>query len=55
MESVGCGKLFMDGYERPVEHIETVDRSAIAVVVVIPPSVYLFTRSYDWGFAPGGR
>jgi hypothetical protein len=55
MESAGCGKLFVDGYERPVEHIETVDASVITVVVVIPPSVYLFTRGYDWGFTPGGR
>lgn len=49
-----CGRLFLDGYERPVEHLESLDRWSIGVVVVIPPDVYLFTRGFDWSFRPGG-
>lgn len=48
-----CGKLYVDGYERPVEHIEALDRWSIAVVVVIPPDVHFFTRGLDWSFRPG--
>ena len=55
MEPVGCGKLFVDGYELPVEHLETMDARSIAVVVVVPPSVMVFTRGYEWGFTPGRR
>ena len=54
MVPVGCGKLYVDGYELPVEHIETINRATIAVMIVIPPSVYLFTRGFNWGFTPGG-
>ena len=31
------------------------DARSIAVVVVVPPSVMVFTRGYEWGFTPGGR
>lgn len=55
MERVGCGKLLVDGYELPAEHLETIDARSIAVVVVVPPNVMVFTRGYEWGFAPGGR
>ena len=42
-----CGRLWLDGRPVPVEHIETIDRWQVAVVVVLPPDVYLFTREFD--------
>jgi hypothetical protein len=42
-----CGRLWLDGRPVLVEHIETLDRWQVAVVVVLPPDVYLFTREFD--------
>lgn len=49
-----CGKLSVDGYDVPNEHIESVDLDRIAVVVIFPGQVRLFTREFDWTFRPGG-
>lgn len=48
-----CGELFVGGEPLPVEHIETLDRWSIAVVAVIPPNVFLFTRGFRWRNRPG--
>ena len=53
--SAGCGSLYVDGIRLPVEHIETLDSRTFAIVVVLPPTVYVFTRGYEWGFRPGSR
>ncbi len=42
-----CGALYLDGRPVPVEHIETIDRWTLAVVVVLPPDVHFFTREFD--------
>lgn len=47
-----CGKLFVDGLEVPAEHIESMDKSEIAVVVVLPPNVELFRYGFDWASRP---
>jgi len=49
-----CGALSVDGYDLPNEHIEEIDLDKIAVVVVFPGSVRLYTRDFDWTFRPGG-
>ena len=43
-----CGKLYIDGFERPVEHLETIDRQTIALVVQLGTTVELFTYGFDW-------
>ena len=49
-----CGKLSVDGYDVPNEHIESIDLDRIAVVVLFPGQVRLYTREFDWTFRPGG-
>lgn len=48
----GCGTLYVDGYPLPVEHIETIPLQEVAVVVVLPGAVHVFSRDFDWGLRP---
>ena len=50
----GCGTLFLDGNLMPNEQLEQLDMESIAVVVTLPNSVRLYTRSFDWTMRPGG-
>ena len=50
----GCGTLFLDGNLMPNEQLEQLDMESIAVVVTLPNSVRLYTRSFDWTLRPGG-
>lgn len=50
-----CGSLMLDGYAVPNEHIETIELDRIAVVVLFPGQVRLYTREFDWTFRPGQR
>ena len=52
----GCGLLYVDGYRRPNEFIESVDLESVAAVIVTlqPPRVWLFTKTFDWTEKPGG-
>ncbi len=47
-----CGQLFLDGIQCRNEHIEEIDLDRIAVVVLTPGSVRLFTRGFEWTFKP---
>jgi len=47
-----CGTLWVDGVQVPAEHIESIDTSEIALVVVMPPSVEIFTYGFDWSARP---
>jgi len=48
-----CGKLFVDDLPVAAEHLDTIDQESIAVVVLLPPNVHLFTRAFDWSARPG--
>jgi len=47
-----CGELFIDGMSVPAEHLDELDKSEIALVVVKPPDVELFTHGFDWSSRP---
>lgn len=50
-----CGALYLDGILCRNEHIESIDRSKVAVVVVTRGVVRLYTRDFDWTFRPAGN
>ena len=50
----GCGTLFLDGNLIPNGQLEQLEMESIAVVVTLPNSVRLYTRSFDWTMRPGG-
>ena len=50
----GCGTLFLDGTLMPNGQLEQLEMESIAVVVTLPNSVRLYTRSFDWTMRPGG-
>lgn len=50
-----CGALYLDGVLCRNEHIESIDRSKVSVVVVTRGVVRLYTRDFDWTFRPAGN
>ena len=50
----GCGTLFLDGNLMPNGQLEQLEMESVAVVVTLPNSVRLYTRSFDWTMRPGG-
>lgn len=48
----GCGSLYLDGRRIPNEHIESIDMERVAVIMMLPGTVRMFTRSFDWSFRP---
>lgn len=47
-----CGRLYIDGVSVPAEHLDQLDKSEIAVVVLFPPNVEIFTFGFDWASRP---
>lgn len=45
-----CGKLFVDDMLVPTEHIDSFDHRRVAVVVLLPPNVHLYTFGFKWSF-----
>lgn len=50
-----CGTLVIDDRVVPTEHIDQLDKSEIAVVVILGTAVRLYTYSFDWTMRPGGE
>lgn len=50
-----CGGLFVDDLPVPAEHLEEIDKREIAVIVLLPPNVRLYTYAFDWTMRPGRR